>query len=322
MIVFLTTADHQYTVSSIRDGEFGFPTPAVAIETYENIVRRPSVEKATYIFTDFDRLTPQELRIVADLFRAFQEAGLRALNNPAQVKLRFEYLKEMNRTGINPFTAYRADDEPKPKRFPVFLRSENDHVQSGAVLLANQTELDARLAHLRAGGVPIRGLLVIEHCPSAYSDSLWHKWGAFRIGNQIWLDHIAVDDNWLVKTGQWEKLTDRAIADEHDAVASNRYVEQISRAFNAASIEYGRADFGIVENRPVFYEINTNPYVGHYVPDPKQLRRQSQELVRRRFAGALEEIDCPETGVVEVPTNSITGISSSTALGTLIVPRG
>ena len=321
MIVFLTTANHKYTVSSICNGKFGFPTPTVIIESYETIVRRAMVERATYIFSDLERLTPFELRIAADFFRTLRHAGLRTLNDPAQVKLRYEFLNVMNRTGINPFTAYRADDEPKPKRFPVFIRTEDDHLWSGNIFLKNQMELNTHLDRLRTNGIPLKGLLAVEFCPSVFSAGLWYKWGAFGIGTQVSLDHIAVDDTWLVKYGRWEKLTDQAVTDEYDAVLSNRFSDQVSRVFQAASIDFGRADFGLFDGRPVFYEINTNPYIGDYVPDPKELRRRTQELARRRFAQALEQIDCSDTGMIEVPTTPITEPIRSTAPGSMITGR-
>ena len=321
MIVFLTTANHKYTVSSICNGKFGFPTPTVIVESYETIVHRAMVERATYIFSDLERLTPFELRIAADFFRALRDAGLRTLNDPAHVKLRYEFLKEMNRIGINPFTAYRADDEPKPKRFPVFIRTEDDHLWSGKILLKNQMELDAHLDRLRTDGIPLKGLLVVEFCPSVFSAGLWHKWGAFGIGTQVSLDHIAVDETWLVKYGRWEKLTDQAVKDEYDAVRSNRFSDQVARVFQAASIDFGRADFGLFDGRPVFYEINTNPYIGDYVPDTKELRRRTQELARRRFAQALENLDCSDTGMIEVPVASSMQLGQLTAPGTLINER-
>jgi hypothetical protein len=321
MIVFLTTANHTYTISSICNGKFGFPTPTVVVESYGTIVRRPVVERATYIFADLERLAPYELRIAAGLFRALRHVGLRTLNDPAHVKLRYEFLKEMNRTGINPFTAYRADDESRPERFPVFVRSEDDHLQSDNVLLKSQMELDTYLSRLRTIGVPLKGLLVIEFCPSVFSGGLWNKWGAFGIGTQVSLDHMAVDDTWLVKYGRWEKLTDQAVADEYDAVLSNRFSGQVSRVLQAASIDFGRADFGMSDGQPVFYEINTNPYIGDYVPDPKELRRRTQELARRRFAQALEQIDCSDTGTIEVPVTSITKPIRSTAPGHTITGR-
>jgi hypothetical protein len=321
MIVFLTTSDHRYTVSSICNGKFGFATPPVKVETYGAMARKPIVERATYIFADLERLTPYELRIAAGLFRALRQVGLRTLNDPAHVKLRYEFLKEMYRAGINPFTAFRADDEPKPKRFPVFMRTEDDHLTSADILLNNQMELDAYLDRLRIDGIPLKGLLVVEFCPSAFSAGLWHKWGAFGIGTQVSLDHIAVSDTWLVKYGQWDKLTDDAVTDEYDAVLSNRFSDQVSRAFQAASIDFGRADFGLIDERPVFYEITTNPNIGDYVPDPKELRRRTQELARRRFAQALEQLDCSDTGKIEVPVTSIMKDIRSTAPGALITGR-
>ena len=57
----------------------------VIVESYETIVRRPTVERVTYIFADLERLTPDELRIVASLFRVLRHVGLRTLNNPARI---------------------------------------------------------------------------------------------------------------------------------------------------------------------------------------------------------------------------------------------
>jgi len=55
----------------------------------------------------------------------------------------------------------------------------------------------------------------------------------------------------------------------------------------------------------VVYEINTNPFIGHYIPDPKPLRRETQTLARQRFAKALEAIDTKGTGTVAVPASEV-----------------
>ena len=80
---------------------------------------------------------------------------------------------------------------------------------------------------------------MIEHCAEPYSDGLWHKWGTFRIGSTILVDHIAVDTNWCVKYGVWKKLTDAAILDEHDAVKSNRYAAALTPIFDIAGSTLG-----------------------------------------------------------------------------------
>ena len=301
MIIFLTTSDHSYTLQSLADGGFGFPVPDIEIDTYERVMPQTEVAAATYVFTDLERLTPAETRAASCLYQALRQAGLRVLNNPARVKLRVEFLREMHRLGINPFRAYRADDCPRPDRFPVFIRSENDHLKSGSDLIGDQRGLEAALARLQSDGMPLRGMLVIEFCASPYAEGIWHKWGTLRAAASFSLDHIAVDDNWLVKTGQWDMLAENIVADEYDAVLSNRFADATRRAFDIAGIEFGRADHGLHDGKPVFYEINTNPFVGHYVRDSKPLRAETQILVRTRFAAALEQIDCSERGRISLP---------------------
>ena len=321
MIIFLTTSDHSYTLRSLADGTFGFPVPDIEVDTYERVILQAEVAKATYVFTDLERLTPAETQAASCLYQALRDAGLRVLNNPARVKLRVEFLREMHRHGINPFRAYRADDFPRPDRFPVFIRSENDHLKSGSALIEDQRALEAALARLQSDGVPLRGMLVIEFCASPYADGIWHKWGTLRAASNLSLDHIAVDDNWLVKTGQWDMLAEDIVADEYEAVLSNRFSDAARRAFDIACIEFGRADHGLHEGKPVFYEINTNPFVGHYVRDSKPLRAETQVLARTRFAAALEQIDCAEHGMIELQPGGDLETYRRTGLGSAITRR-
>ena len=223
---------------------------------------------------------------------------MRCLNDPARAMSRVELLRALNAVGINPFDAMRADELPRPSRFPVFLRFEMDHNNPLPGLLENQEDLDATLLKLRAAGVALRGVVVIEHCAEPYSEGLWHKWGTFRVGSSLSVDHIAVDDNWCVKYGVWEKLTETAIADEYESVKTNRFACELRPVFDIAGIDFGRADHANVSGQTIVYEINTNPYIGPYVPDPNPLRRESQALTRQRFAKALETIDTVAIGTV------------------------
>lgn len=300
MIVFVTSRGHEYTVASMRDGKFGFPTPDIRVVNYEQLSRARRVPRATYIFTDFERLSSWELRVAADRFRALSDAGLRCLNDPARAKCRVELLHALHREGINPFDVYRAEEHPRPERFPVFLRFESDHASPLTELIDTQQELDRSLEGLREGGTPLRGVIAVEQCAEPYGKGLWHKWGTFRVGQAISVDHISVDDKWLVKYGDWDKLTDEVVADEHDAVATNRFEADLRRAFDVAGIDFGRADHATVRGRTVIYEINTNPNVGRYVPDPKPLRLRTQTIARERLSRALEAVDTKEGGKIAV----------------------
>ena len=305
MIVVITTLGHGKALASLTGGKFGFPLPQLVLQDYDTLLGRRRFTRATYIFADLERLAPWELRGAAELYRMLTEQGLRCLNNPARVMCRVELLRTLNASGFNPFNVTRADEYPRPARFPVFLREEDNHNKPLSPLLNNQHELDAELANLRALGVPLRGILVVEFCSQPYSDLLWHKWGTFRVGANISVDHIAIDDNWLVKVGVWEKLTDVAIADEGEAVKSNRFADVLLPVFDIAGIDYGRADHASIDGRTVVYEINTNPYIGPYVPDPKPLRRETQILSRQRFAAALDAIDTTGKGNVKIPRSTV-----------------
>lgn len=300
MIVLITTRGNGYTLASLSRGTYGVPTPAFRTTHYERLFGAWRVPRATYVFADLERLAPWELRIAADLYRAMTAAGLRCLNDPARAMARVEFLSALQSAGINPFSVYRADTVPRPARFPVFIRSENDHARARSDLFFDQDALDRALRDARASGMPLRGLLVVEHAAEPYAERLWAKWGTWRIGDAIVTEHIAVDDTWLVKTGDHAKVSEAIVADEHDAVVSSRFAAEVRPAFDIAGIEFGRADHAQLARKTIVYEINTNPYAGPYVPDRSPLRQQTQMAARSRIASALAAIDTKETGRVSI----------------------
>ena len=301
MIVVITTPRNRISVKSLADGNFGFPLPRLVQQDYDTLLLKRRIPKATYVFADLERLSSRELRSASKFYRLLRSQGLRCLNNPAKAMSRVELLQSLNAAGINPFTAIRADEQQRPTRFPVFLRLEDNHNPPISGLLNDPLELEAKLRRLRARGLPLRGVLIVEYCAEPYAEGLWAKWGTFKIGSALSVDHIAVDDKWCVKRGVWEKLADEAIADEHQAVTANHFAEALQPAFKIAKIEWGRADHAVVAGRTVVYEINTAPLIGPYVPDPKKLRRSTQTLARKRIARALEAIDTKSSGTVRLP---------------------
>jgi hypothetical protein len=306
MIVFLTTRGNGYTLQSIAKGTFGAPTPPFRLAHYAQIFRRTHLPRATYVFGDLERLADWELRLVSELYRAMTEAGLRCLNNPARTMARVELLASLESAGINPFRAYRADDRPKPKRFPVFVRSEYDHLPARPELHDTQNELDRVLEALRATGVPLRGQIVVEQCTEPVREGLWAKWGLYRIGEEMVLEHIAVDDTWLVKIGDHKKKDPGIVEDERAAIRSNRFAAELRPAFDIGGIEFGRADLGVVGGKPVVYEINTNPSLGPFKRRKVLSTAAETNLYARgRIAKALAAIDTQERGLVRIPPSPL-----------------
>ena len=300
MIVMITTRGNGYTLRTLAKGTFGVPVPTFRLTHYERLLRCWHVPRATYIFGDIERLAPWELRLAADLYRSMTEAGLRCLNDPARALSRLALLRGLHHADINPFNAYRADEQPRPERFPVFVRHEDDHLRAAADLYHDQDELDRALAKLANSGLPLRGMLVVEYCPAPYRDGLWAKWGSWRIGDAVFVDHLVVDDTWLVKVGDPAKLTEQEKRDERDALDTNRYEGPVGRAFEVGGIDFGRADHADIDGRPVIYEINTNPFTPRFTPGPNPAASETTMKIRNRFSEALEAIDTPSGGRVKI----------------------
>ena len=292
MIVFITTPGHTATVAPLFDGRFDQKLPRVGVATYDQLFRARRLPAATYIFSDIERLYPWELRLASELYRAFGEAGLTRLNNPAIVKSRYELLRALYAAKYNPFNAYRADDLPRPERFPVILRREADHRPPSDQLIGSQTELDDRLNQARQDGTPLRGWLLIEFCAQPIAPGMWHQFGTFRIGDAMHVDHGVVEDSWCVKFGTAGLATEEIFAETRQSMITNEFADAVRPAFEIGAIEYGRADHATVDGRQVVYEINTNPTIR----EPKPLRRsrvywEALAFSRARLAKLLWQID-------------------------------
>ena len=320
MIILITLPGHEYTLQSMASDTFGCPVPELRIVSYDQILRHREVPRATYIFTDIERLHPWELRLASELHAALGAIGLRRLNNPALAMSRVELLHTLREAGAIPFRVWRGDERPQPVRFPVFVRGEFDHAAPMPQTITSQRQLDAALKGLQTHGVALRGMLVVEIHAKPYSPGLWHKWGTFRVGDRMSVDHLAVDDSWLVKYGAPSKLTEAALQDEHDSVLSNRFADEVKHAFELGHIEYGRADHATIDGRSIVYEINTNPYIGSYVPDKRPLRLEAQLHARRRLAECFAKIDTADSGTVEItPTELLQRIHALPAFA--MTPR-
>lgn len=296
MIRFVTTAAHDYTVNSLSSG-FGMPVPPTMAVTYPELFAAESIPPGTYVFTDLERLSHYELLLAADLYRCVASAGhCLALNDPARVRVRYGLLRRLKEAGFNEFDAYRADGVPRPSRFPVFVRRLADHDAAMSGLLPDQAALERKLERLESQGESLRGLVVIEFCAEPVAPGIYRRYGMFRIGGRMHLDHIVTEDSWNVKYGKVGLATEEMYRADHLAIRENAFAEEVSRAFDLACIDYGRADFGIVGGRPQLYEINTNPFLARLKPHPSPIRTASNYLAHARFAELLHGIDRPGDG--------------------------
>src|SRR5690606_2052105 len=153
------------------------------------------------------------------------------LNNPARVLTRYPLLRALHAAGINPFNAYRADDNPQPQQFPVFLRHESVHGMALGGLIPDQPSLDGTLRQLVADGTPLAGIVVVEYAGEEAEPGIWYKWGSHRVGSNFNADHGHVESNWMVTYGRPHLQSEVFLRREHDFVEQNAVPAEVKRAF-------------------------------------------------------------------------------------------
>lgn len=306
MIHFVTTHDHGYTVRHLINR---LGRGVCRHWTYEETFSTRWLPQGSWVFTDHERLSAYELALGARVAHHLEQGGARVLNHPARVARRFDLLTRLRAAGINQFAAWRAEAAPRPQRFPVFIRNEYDHETHDARLIQSQAALDAALSQMRHDGFSLVGKLVIEYAGEEVSPGVWQRLQTYRIGDTIIAHTNVVDFKWVVRDCEdKERLQnhpcfDRFIEREQEFITQNLYTDVLRQAFDLAGIEYGRADFALVDNRPQVYEINTNPTHADHVwlfrdihPRRAEIQRYSEDTVE----AALRAIDIGGSGLIRI----------------------
>src|SRR3546814_7389833 len=129
MILYFSTKEHRYTVDELIVYWCRDLAGTVLSVDYCELFRMKSLPRATYIFSDLERLATDDLERTSRIWRKLssQDSSLRLLNHPLRACRRYELLRQLHQQGTNDFNVYRVTERRRPKRFPVFLRIENDH---------------------------------------------------------------------------------------------------------------------------------------------------------------------------------------------------
>ena len=307
MIHFVTTRDHGVT---FRHLVARLGPAACRPWAYESLFAERWLPGGTWIFTDHERLSAHELALASRVAFHLEQGGARVLNRPAQVARRFDLLTRLKQAGINGFSAWRAETFPRPERFPVFLRNEYDHkTRANTPLIRSQQELDSVLGQMQREGFSLVGKLVIEYAGAEVSPGVWQRLQTYCVGGRIIAHTNVVDFNWVVKDatdrGRLEAHPefDRFLAHEDAFIRQNLHAELLGRVFKLAGIDYGRADFALVDGRPQIYEINTNPTHADHVALFRNIhprRAAIQKFSEDAVEAALLALDTPDRGPIRI----------------------
>ncbi|MEX1107668.1 MAG: hypothetical protein WEC00_02035 [Dongiaceae bacterium] len=294
MIIFLVSPNLEYTHRAVVGLD---PALQVRVVSYRDLLLFTTTPRATYIFTDFDRLSLAHWHRVAMAYRAMKAAGLRVFNDPAKAPSRYGLLRRLYEAGINDFNAYRVEERIRPSRWPVFLRNEGGHDRPLTDLVQDWDTLQRAIDAAIEAGKPAATLLIVEYCAEPLVGNLYRKLSSFQIGPRTLASTAVHEDSWLVKYGKKGIAGPALYEDELRIIRENPYKETLATTFRLADTEYGRADFGIVGGRPQIYEINTNPEIKFGGGHPSPFRVESSKLNKQNMIDAWRAIDTPGPAV-------------------------
>jgi len=292
MIVYLATEAHPYTIRKfVRSWAGPRLRWRIAILPWERLPRRRALPRSAYVFSDLERLTPEQLDGAAALWDWLAEhrSGVRLLNDPRKALWRHALLGKLHREGTNDFRSFRPSEPRDAVRYPVFVRSEREHDGSLTPRLHDRESLDRAIAGVISDGKVREELLIVEFTDTSDGDGLYRKYSAFRAAGRIIPRQLLFGDRWEVKEPQ---IVDAdKVREERAYLESNPHAEAIEGIFRLAGIDYGRIDYGVRDGRIQTFEINTNPVVmsksrRHYKP----ARRPAQVWFADRFREALRDL--------------------------------
>lgn len=291
MIYFVSTESHNYAHRKVA------ARPWVRQASYSRLLTRSHLPSATYIFTDFDRLGFWELERAAHVYRGLRDGGCRVLNDPGRALHRLGLLQRLRRDGVNSFAAWPASDAELVDAFPVFLRTARAHRGNLTELLPDPAALSGALEALIEQGYPLSDLIIVQYRAAPIHDDVFRKLAMYRIGDAM-VPAVSVHErHWTAKLGQEGVAGAEAYREDLEQVRTAPHAAILRQAFEAAKIEYGRADYGLVDGRPEIYEINTNPMIGGAeTSHPFADRSQAQALSSALYYQAVEALDTPEGG--------------------------
>lgn len=294
MIVFVISEDHQYTIRGALESRAHRLLDQVLILSYSDFLYLPKLPVAHYLFLDLERL-PEPVRLAsAARIDALNKiaSGIEVLNPPAIDLSRLIMMERLYSAGVNDFRVVAYDDLPKDLHFPVFLRRQDNHDGPASDLLSDYASLKAEGERLIISGVPRDALIVTEYVDTRNADGHFEKRSYFRIGERYFPSALDASTFWVCKGVAKDPFGVDSSDVEMSFLQGREDEAQLIRAFEAAQVTYGRADYAIVKGKAQIFEINTNPMIETPRKLPKEQRNYANTLLDRWFS-ALEGYSGP-----------------------------
>lgn len=304
VITFVTTADHQYTIRDVLETRDHPLHGRIVILSYDELLAYPRLPRSTYVFADHERLNQADARAVTARIAALREAcpDCVMLNLPDQIGTRQDIMRRLHEAGVNDFRMLPVDTPPDSFRYPVFLRRLDDHEGPKSQLIETPAALQQEIAALDPA---LRDRFAVTEYIDTRNDQGLHQRRAYtRIGDQLFPSGLGQSRAWVCK-GEYSDPNN--VPDPERELAflqSDEDGAALRAAFDAARIQYGRADYAVVGGRPQIFEINTNPWLEPPERVPGEDREGTGRIVSNWIAAMTRLADTAPTGAgawIEVP---------------------
>ncbi len=304
MIFYLVRQSSAYTIVNYLES-WGIETTTSYIRPlfYEQLWQMKKLPIGTYIFSDIERLNPEEAEMTAKIWEQLANSGkgIRLLNHPTRSKRRYELLRTLYLKGQNQFNVYRLTEYRQPEKFPVFIRGENDHRGNRTSLINTPAELDQAIHQLSETGQSLENKIITEFCSTADKEGVFRKYSSFILGDKIIPRHLFFNYKWMIKS---PKLVEEDnLLEEEKYVKTNPHESLIKDIFRLAKIEYGRIDYSLIDGVPQVWEINTNPMslgIKDMTNELQKKRTATHKHFAHNFALGFEEINDERPSSVKI----------------------
>ena len=262
----------------------------LAVSIYRYFLPDGHFPCGVYVFSDLERLSSEGITKAKALSSILAQSlsAVRILNDPTRTMLRYDLLRTLYDQGINDFDVYRPMQGETPRKFPVFLRNENNHDGSISILIENEHELAYALRELRERGNLTSQVLIVEFSNTANENGIYAKYGAFVVGDRVFPKNINFSKNWMTKTSC---LYDPELLEQElEYVHTSPHQDLLERIFALGKIDFGRIDYSMVNGNIRVWEINTNPTITNARAMRFGARKPVYDLVEARMSSALEAL--------------------------------
>jgi len=291
MIYYVSHPLHMYTVAVVLLWYGDELRPHFRFVPYHMAYLLREAGPGVVIWCDFDRLSGTDIQLAVQLRSELEQRDLTHLNHPSLSEQRFELLKRLHREGVNAFGVRRPDESFDGLRYPVFLRDEVGAKYKRPTLLPDRMSLAAAVAGLP--GSRIIKPMIVEFGAKPGADGFYRKFGAYRVGEEIFPQHCFISPHWFVKHAPMH--TPEHLAEHLSYVKENPHAAELKALFDGAGIQYGRIDYTLVDGRMQVFEINTNPSVLTNPPTPSD--SFDQRPYAERYIEALLKLPSAKSAV-------------------------